>query len=64
MTKKALIVGASGIVGSATAKVLGDDGWQVLGLSRTPQQQNNVTPVAVSTTIKAKIKKAVSSSSS
>ncbi|WP_029620037.1 SDR family oxidoreductase [Pseudorhizobium marinum] len=46
MTHKALIVGASGIVGSATAKVLGDEGWQVWGLARTPAQQANVTPVA------------------
>lgn len=46
MTHKALIVGASGIIGSATAKVLGDEGWQVWGLARTPRQQANVTPVA------------------
>jgi nucleoside-diphosphate-sugar epimerase len=46
MTHKALIVGASGIVGSATAKVLGDEGWQVWGLARTPREQANVTPVA------------------
>ena len=59
MTKKALIVGASGIVGSATAKVLGDDGWQVLGLSRTPQQQTNVTPVAADLLDPASLKKAL-----
>ena len=59
MTKKALIVGASGIVGSATAKVLGDDGWQVLGLSRTPQQQNNVTPVAADLLDPASLSKAL-----
>lgn len=46
MTHKALIVGASGIVGSATAKVLGDGGWQIWGLARSPAQQANVTPVA------------------
>jgi nucleoside-diphosphate-sugar epimerase len=33
MAHKASIVGASGIVGSAAAKVLGDEGWQVFGLS-------------------------------
>ena len=46
MTKKALIVGASGIVGNAVAEVLDNDGWQIWGLARKPQPQNNVTPIA------------------
>jgi nucleoside-diphosphate-sugar epimerase len=46
MTKKALIVGASGIVGSATAEVLANDGWQIWGLARKPQVQPNVESVA------------------
>ncbi|WP_337267478.1 SDR family oxidoreductase [Oryzifoliimicrobium ureilyticus] len=46
MTGKALIVGASGIVGSATAKLLGETDWQVWGLARKPQPQPKVTPVA------------------
>jgi nucleoside-diphosphate-sugar epimerase len=46
MTKKALIVGASGIIGSATADVLNDDGWQVFGLARKPWQHVATIPVA------------------
>jgi len=46
MTKTALIVGASGIVGSATAKLLLSEGWQVAALSRTPAPQDGVIPVA------------------
>ncbi|WP_368913599.1 SDR family oxidoreductase [Mixta calida] len=34
MSKKALIVGVSGVVGSALAEKLQSDGWQVYGLSR------------------------------
>jgi nucleoside-diphosphate-sugar epimerase len=46
MTKTALVVGTSGIVGSATAARLLDDGWKVLGLARKPAAQDGVTPVA------------------
>jgi nucleoside-diphosphate-sugar epimerase len=46
MENKALIVGASGIVGSATARVLSDGGWTVHGLARKPGTQANVLPVA------------------
>ncbi|WP_062209513.1 SDR family oxidoreductase [Aureimonas sp. AU12] len=46
MTKTALVVGASGIVGSATAALLASEGWQVLGLARKPGEQPGVTPVA------------------
>jgi nucleoside-diphosphate-sugar epimerase len=46
MTHKALIVGASGIVGSATANLLVEEGWQVAGLARKPLEQAGVTPIA------------------
>lgn len=45
MTKSALIVGASGLVGQATAKLLVEEGWEVLGLARRPVAQNGVTPL-------------------
>lgn len=34
MAETALIVGASGIVGSATARRMADEGWRVLGLAQ------------------------------
>ncbi|QOL80142.1 SDR family oxidoreductase [Pseudooceanicola spongiae] len=46
MTKTALVVGATGIQGSAIATKLVEDGWNVLGLARTPQDQPGVTPIA------------------
>lgn len=46
MTRTALVVGATGIQGSAIAAQLVDQGWAVHGLSRTPQAQPGVTPVA------------------
>src|SRR3712207_3258986 len=46
MTNTALIIGASGIVGSATATLLAEEGWQVSGLARRPLEQPGVTPVA------------------
>ena len=46
MTKTALVVGATGIQGSAIADKLVSDGWTVLGLARTPQDHDGVTPVA------------------
>jgi len=46
MTKTALVVGASGIVGSATAALLLEHGWAVHGLSRRPSAQQGVQPVA------------------
>jgi nucleoside-diphosphate-sugar epimerase len=45
--KTALIVGVSGIVGSATASLLeGETDWQVLGLARAPIPQTGMTPIA------------------
>lgn len=46
MTKTALVVGASGIVGSAIAGLLAQRGWQVHGLARRPVEQADVSPVA------------------
>ena len=45
MAKTALVVGASGIVGSATAALLVERGWQVHGLARRPVNQVGVQPV-------------------
>ncbi|KQM21623.1 SDR family oxidoreductase [Novosphingobium sp. Leaf2] len=45
MTKTALVVGASGIAGSATATLLLDHGWTVHGLARRPTGQVGVQPV-------------------
>jgi len=45
MTKTALVVGASGIAGSAAAAELVTQGWTVLGLARRPVEQAGVTPV-------------------
>lgn len=45
MTKTALVVGASGIVGSATAELLVQQGWTVHGLARRPTGQPGVRPV-------------------
>lgn len=46
MTHHALVVGASGIVGSATSRLLADQGWQVTGLARNPKAADNITPLA------------------
>lgn len=46
MARTALVVGASGIVGSATATLLAEQGWIVHGLSRRPADQAGVAPVA------------------
>jgi len=46
MTKTALVVGASGIVGRATAARLCEKNWTVFGLARRPAGQPGVTPVA------------------
>lgn len=45
MAGNALVVGASGIVGSATAELLLEQGWTVHGLSRRPTTQAGVVPV-------------------
>ena len=45
MAGTALVVGASGIVGSATAGLLVEQGWTVHGLARRPVKQAGVAPV-------------------
>ena len=47
MAGTALVVGASGIVGSATAALLGGTGWTVHGLARRPLDLPGVRPIAV-----------------
>lgn len=46
MSGNALVVGASGIVGSATADLLLSEGWTVYGLSRRPGAMAGIHPVA------------------
>jgi nucleoside-diphosphate-sugar epimerase len=46
MSTSALIVGASGIVGSATSRLLVDEHWDVAGLSRSPSTLPGLTPVS------------------
>lgn len=46
MATTALVVGASGIVGSATAALLVERGWAVFGLARRPTIQVGVRPVS------------------
>jgi len=46
MAKTALVAGASGIVGAATAALLVERGWTVHGLARRPAPQPGVQPVA------------------
>jgi len=46
MSKTALVVGSSGIVGSATSELLTGQGWTVHGLARRPAAQAGVLPVA------------------
>jgi nucleoside-diphosphate-sugar epimerase len=59
MTQTALVVGASGIVGSATTQLLLDNGWQVAALSRRPSQTPGVIPVAADLQDPASVKQAV-----
>jgi nucleoside-diphosphate-sugar epimerase len=46
MSNVGLVVGASGIVGSATTRLLVEKGWKVAGLARRPAAEPGVTPVA------------------
>lgn len=46
MANQALVVGASGIVGSAITDLLITEGWKVAGLARHPQARDGLTPIA------------------
>mgnify|MGYP001806892216 CR=1 FL=1 len=46
MARTALVVGASGIVGSATAALLAEQGWTVYGLARRTVVQAGIIPIA------------------
>ncbi len=46
MASTALVVGASGIVGSAAAALLAEERWTVHGLARRPPQQGGVLPIS------------------
>ncbi len=50
MTRTALVVGMTGIVGRATAALLVEEGWAVHGLARRPIQQDGISPVAADLT--------------
>src|SRR5262249_34038194 len=45
MANTALVVGATGIVGGAVARLLAASGWTVIGLSRTPTADKDVIPL-------------------
>jgi nucleoside-diphosphate-sugar epimerase len=46
MTQNALVVGATGIAGSAIVRLLLDQGWDVTGLSRGPAPQEGLRHIA------------------
>lgn len=46
MSRNALIVGVSGIIGGAMADVLLKDGWRVCGVARNPSKQGGAVPIA------------------
>jgi uncharacterized protein YbjT (DUF2867 family) len=46
MSRSALVVGVSGIAGSALARHLLAQGWTVSGLARTPPALEGLRPVA------------------
>jgi len=46
MTNQALVVGASGIVGSAVSRLLAKEGWAVAGLARRPNAEAGVTSIS------------------
>ncbi|TXM71514.1 SDR family oxidoreductase [Methylobacterium sp. WL103] len=60
MTGSVLIVGASGIVGSAAAERFSAEGWEVAGLARKPVAQDGVTPVSADLQDPASLERALS----
>lgn len=59
MTQTALVVGASGIVGSAITQLLLENQWQVAALSRQPSHVPGVIPVAADLQDPASLSKAL-----
>lgn len=59
MTNTVLIVGASGIVGSAAAERFVAEGWRVAGLARRPAAQDGVEPVAADLQDRASLERAL-----
>ena len=59
MTKTALVVGATGIVGSATADLLVQEGWAVAGLSRSAFSKPGVTSIPANLQDEAGLKAAL-----
>ncbi len=48
MTKKALIVGVSGIVGGNLAdRLIAEGDWTIFGVARRPGKRAGITPIAV-----------------
>jgi nucleoside-diphosphate-sugar epimerase len=46
MGNQALVVGASGIVGTALSRLLTIEGWAVAGLARRPDAEAGITPIS------------------
>ncbi|MCJ0973995.1 SDR family oxidoreductase [Pseudomonas sp. PS1] len=46
MTNQALVIGASGIVGSAVSRQLVREGWAVAGLARRPSAEPGIAPIS------------------
>ncbi len=59
MTKTALVVGSSGIIGQKIGQRLRSDGWSVLGLARRPEGVAGVHPIAADLLDPASLKRAL-----
>ncbi|WP_394243707.1 SDR family oxidoreductase [Halopseudomonas laoshanensis] len=59
MKNQALVVGSSGIIGSAMTQLLANEGWSVAGLARRPNQEANVTAVSADLLDPEKLKAAL-----
>lgn len=46
MKNQALVVGSSGIIGSAVSRLLVEQGWKVSGLARRPGEEAGIEPVS------------------
>lgn len=59
MKNQALVVGSSGIIGSAMTQLLANEGWSVAGLARRPNEEANVTAVSADLLDPEKLKAAL-----